>query len=189
MTLTAPGYEDVSAMATRNAVTSAEHRAGETIASRNAREARAGRTGGVCAACDRGLSAGEPVWRIRVSRQVLAGWGSRIIPVCLACRPNPATDPWLAQFGPRFLPVQPCGGCGRPVHNLDDGKQYRRRHPACSERCKRTSYGRARRERRYAARQRICEGCGLRFSATRSDAKYHSNACRQRAYRDRSTLG
>ena len=32
---------------------------------------------------------------------------------------------------------------------------------------------------------RTCETCGVEFAAKRSDARYHSDACRQQAYRDR----
>lgn len=32
----------------------------------------------------------------------------------------------------------------------------------------------------------VCAGCGTTFTATRPDAHYCSNPCRQRAYRNRS---
>lgn len=36
--------------------------------------------------------------------------------------------------------------------------------------------------------QRICRFCGETFWATRADQQYHSNLCRQRAYRWRKRL-
>ena len=49
------------------------------------------------------------------------------------------------------------------------------------------AYERARREARRH-KQLVCKGCGLIFTATRHDARFCSNACRQRAFRRRTTV-
>jgi hypothetical protein len=36
-----------------------------------------------------------------------------------------------------------------------------------------------------AERVFVCEGCGEDFVPTRADARYHTGACRQKAYRNR----
>jgi hypothetical protein len=51
----------------------------------------------------------------------------------------------------------------------------------CSTRCG----GLARNTRRRRARPVECAGCGETFEQTRSDTRYCSNACRQKAYRRR----
>lgn len=43
----------------------------------------------------------------------------------------------------------------------------------------------ARQLRRQARANRPCQGCGQRFTGARSDARYCSGACRQKAYRQR----
>lgn len=81
---------------------------------------------------------------------------------------------------------EPCGDCDRPLRV----GVYRRPgvHFYCSHACRQR--GRLRRERELrAARHEVhhptCEVCGQRFPASRSDARYCSNAHRQRAYRQR----
>jgi hypothetical protein len=49
----------------------------------------------------------------------------------------------------------------------------------CSSRC----YQRRLRARRKSSRKSTCSACGLIFTPKRSDARYCSNACRQRAHR------
>jgi hypothetical protein len=68
----------------------------------------------------------------------------------------------------------PCRSCGRSVFGFP--ASLRR---ACCEQC---------RQRMIRARRRVpltcqCDGCGSDFTPTRKDARFCSNACRQRAYR------
>jgi hypothetical protein len=81
---------------------------------------------------------------------------------------------------------EPCGGCDRPLYV----GVHRRRgvHFYCSEVCRHE--GRRKREREARAvssevHHPTCTVCGQTFTAARSDAKTCSNACRQKAYRDR----
>jgi hypothetical protein len=75
------------------------------------------------------------------------------------------------------------GGCGREVTNTTYAS--RRWVTACSERCSAKALRRMRREHRRAT----CETCGETFTPTRSDSRYCSPACRQKAYRERKSEG
>ena len=132
----------------------------------------------VCAKCGRQIAASDPVWRERCS--LGQGWfgGHRetVAPVCFSCK---------SEYE-RFSAL-PCGGCGRVVHNLDIG--YRDRSLwFCSEVCQAKARAAQARERRREARDsRTCEGCAKTFNPTRTDARFCSVACKQRAYRQRVT--
>jgi hypothetical protein len=69
-----------------------------------------------------------------------------------------------------------CKGCGQRMKL----NQYWRKS-ACSNRCEQ----RERRARRLAHRRRYCATCKMAFTPKRADARFCSNACRQRAYRTR----
>lgn len=68
------------------------------------------------------------------------------------------------------------------------GRNFTSHYPLsrwCSGRCANDAYIKRRRERRAAAREKVCEICGEPFTATRADAKTCSARCKQRAYRQR----
>jgi hypothetical protein len=90
----------------------------------------------------------------------------------------------------------PCGTCGK--HHLDFrktcGDYLRCRecdeealdfvHGLCG-----ACYQRAHRRAKREARALIpCAGCGNSFKPARTDARYCSAACRQRAYRERQSV-
>ena len=76
-----------------------------------------------------------------------------------------------------------CPVCGRSVvqpHLYGAG--------TCSEECRHEQTLRRRREIREIRRgKRTCETCGETFIPKRSDSRYCSGACRQKAYRERRT--
>lgn len=152
---------------------------------------RRGAVSVTCWDCDREIPADEPIYTDRElwvmigtghdSRAV--SWLERHGPWCAECAPSaegsnrPWRDwPWDA---PHPIPPRPCAWCSRPYHG----------HPAnrfCSERCANAD----RTERRRLSRERhrarcLCAACGEQFTSPRSDARYCSPACRQKAYRDR----
>ena len=138
----------------------------------------AANTASNCASCGRVFEPGAPVWRIRFStgRCWGGGWGTTIAPQCQDCV-------WQ---GRQFHHSKPCGGCGRPVHNEADA--VRRRHTFCSERCKARTAATAARHRRADIRgTRVCEECEESFEPARTDSRFCSVACKQRAYRRRVT--
>ena len=83
-----------------------------------------------------------------------------------------------------------CAGCGGERLNVF-GKPYKvgrtRRWPRLCDSCAMESENARRREERRVARAgRVCPVCGVAFDPPRSDARYCSAACRQRAYRRRA---
>jgi len=91
---------------------------------------KAQKEGGICAACERELSDGEPVWRLRVASRL--GWSShfsqtyRWVFVGRECATSEAVE---ASDG---ATPSPCGGCGRGLHvAVGPGRGV----TACSTRC------------------------------------------------------
>jgi hypothetical protein len=80
-----------------------------------------------------------------------------------------------------------CECCERPVVFKVDRRS--RLHVFCSMLCEWSSYNRQRSERNARAREKVCEGCGEAFTATRRDAKTCSAACKQKVYRLRKKGG
>ena len=103
------------------------------------------------------------------------------VPICSTCferKRGYLADPWTYRGSP-----EPCEACGRSVvsnHRLE------RQYVYCSERCARRIYNLHRSEKRARARPSTCTACSEQMSPSRSDARYCSNACRQRAYRKRT---
>ncbi len=77
-----------------------------------------------------------------------------------------------------------CGGCHQFFYTRIHAKKY------CNNAtCGRIANYRHQREKRLQARQnRMCPICGKSFTPKRSDAKYCSNTCRQKAYRQSVTV-
>jgi hypothetical protein len=148
---------------------------------RNAR-----RAADVCAQCEREIEEDEPVYVTKLRHD--PDW--RLGPVCMDCAPV-YIPVWIERDGYG----QPCEACGRRVafqadEWVIDGYDKRpgpeRQHVLCSEVCAYRYYNRLRSERSATARAgRSCEACGSAFDAVRSDQRYCSPACKQRAYRQR----
>ena len=129
-----------------------------------------------CAGCGHEIKPGEPVWRFRVSWHSVFGYSHNLAPHCEHCRPK---------YG-RFCRAEPCQGCGRPVHNEMD--RVRRRLVFCCAQCQhRAILAVARHKRSHARGTRECQECRQTFEPTRTDSKFCSVACKQRAYRKRVT--
>lgn len=117
-----------------------------------------------CGRCGQTIAPGEPVRLAKVH----VGGASVTPPTCAACRPRWERDR-------DFRQPAPCGGRGRLVSVLRRGRP--RTVIACSEQCDRTVRNRRR-----------CPICKAEFVATRSDNRYCTAACRQKAYRSRAAL-
>jgi hypothetical protein len=131
-----------------------------------------------CAGCGRDLRPEEPVWRYHVAVDRLFGAESRAFaPHCEQCR-NP--DWW-------FSKPRPCEGCGRPVHLPQWGRwRYRHLTYLCCENCTKVRRDRLKAAIRAEVRgTRVCETCSKTFVPARTDARFCSVACKQRAYRTR----
>ena len=100
-------------------------------------------------------------------------------PVCIECA---RANPWVLRLGDGSDPADyahVCDHCGRAFW----GGQHRR---YCSAECGERE--RSRRRERSAVRivgSRSCETCRKTFTPPRSDGRYCSSACRQKAYRTR----
>lgn len=140
-----------------------------------------------CGQCGRDLDPHEPVWN---SGDVLGE----------CCRP--AETAWLwdraladyRQISAYELSPAPCEACGRPVYvRVTDPDVYGRSsryRVTCCERCRLRALAVRRRTGRAALRDgQICDVCGDDFDPPRSDARYCSNRCRQKAYRARKNGG
>ena len=76
-----------------------------------------------------------------------------------------------------------CGGCGRVFYTTIYTKKY-----CHSYWCGNQANNRRQREYRQMRRQDlVCQCCGEKFTPKRADARYCSNACRQKVYRKRVT--
>lgn len=119
-----------------------------------------------CGRCGENLAPDAAVWRTR--RDL----------ICTTC--------WQDSFERRTLMWRmvgrPCLHCNRPVH-----KRGWPRDVFCCAQCEARYVGEQRRAQRAAARAgRVCSQCGETFEPPRSDAKYCSATCRQRAHRARN---
>lgn len=78
----------------------------------------------------------------------------------------------------------PCAFCARPVHLSKSHCKLAPQRVHCGEACRRKWWSRWQSERRKVQpHQTTCDGCGTTFLAHRSDARFCSPACKQRAYR------
>jgi hypothetical protein len=130
-----------------------------------------------CGQCGRAIADGEPV---RVT-WVYVGDGGVRAPTCADCPQRS-----LLERDSDFLDPEPCHGCGRMVAVRT--RRGQRKVVACSERCAWTARNRRRATVAAILRRRRCLACNEAFAAPRSDARYCSSACRQRAYRQRATV-
>jgi len=128
----------------------------------------------LCAQCHRDIGSEEPVWRS------ING---------VSCK-NCVSDAW------RRVGQKPCEGCSRATVHSGYGRPFvyepglgRTQRTFCCKRCQEGFYRRRRKERlsdeRLKDGPRRCEHCEEILDGQRSDSRYCSNACRQRAYRSR----
>ncbi len=154
------------------------------------------RSADLCGQCGRCLENGEAVY---LAPKVYVGMAALVrqpnfhrAPVCGDCAPMDITERTgtRATIAYYLLVDEPCGACGRPVvFRTTRGLYNRRRDVFCCERCRWTYYNGRRNERNARAREKVCEGCGEPFTATRRDAKTCSDACKQKVYRLRKKGG
>jgi len=131
-----------------------------------------------CAGCGKALDADEPVWRRR-TYYVWEQFGrltQTVAPHCGHCK----TDR-------KYLNPRRCEGCGRPVHQ--EVNRVKRSRAICCEQCEGKVHTQEARTRRAQARgvTRKCQVCAEYFEPTRSDSKFCTARCRQKAYRRRVT--
>ena len=135
---------------------------------------------GHCTRCDEPFGGNATAYMVRehvawrVYEDRLAFTSPQTVSVCDAC----ITEQELANA---TLDAT-CPGCGQRMKLNEHWRKA-----TCSNRCEQ----RERRKKRYRAQKarNICTICLETFQPKRGDAKFCSNACRQRAYRSRQTCG
>jgi hypothetical protein len=140
-----------------------------------------------CFGCKRTMQDGEPVWRIRARSPGISimGWPKTKHSIEYFCKDCRSRDDAHSEVA--------CAFCKRPMHDtVFRSCGFQLRHYSCCRRCEMSDtnsrVNAAARERRAAARgpSRQCEVCGEAFETKRSDAKFCSGMCRQKAYRRRA---
>lgn len=161
-----------------------ELRIRRTFGNRPRRWKRPSETASSCWLCDRRMGRRNVVYRtrVRLGRGLYGGTSWTIVPLCRRCRPI-APEPWQSWSWDRG--PKPCQTCSRPV--LNQVTRRRRRHTFCSDACEKEYHAarQANRRREAAMLEKECATCSAAFTAARSDARYCSDACRQKAYRMR----
>jgi hypothetical protein len=178
----APEPNRLASLAQDMGVSRMRHVAGVTanktthVSDDNIRNAR--KTCSHCAKCGCTLTPEAAVWITSLPIKPL--FGQRVwylaAPVCEQCA------------GPRARsrPARPCEHCQRLVHHQNRFRGWR---TFCCETCESAVHVREARARRAKARgTRQCETCGETFEPTRTDARFCSSPCRQRAYRRRKAV-
>ena len=123
-----------------------------------------------CGKCERELEPNEPVGFWRIYRRGRPHWKY----LCGECAPNMEAHE-----------NAPCDTCGRRVYWQRASRGGMRQRAFCSKRCRWTFYNEKTKEKRQQALGKICEDCGNPFTASRSDSRHCSDACRQMSYRRR----
>lgn len=115
----------------------------------------------------------------------VTGKRNGVIVVYEHCRKNhniPVPDGWMPTD--EYVTYH-CAQCRCPVHYKEWQRNAGQRHDFCSYRCHNDYYMERRRERLRIAREKVCDVCETEFQAARTDSKYCSHACKQRAFRQR----
>jgi hypothetical protein len=140
-----------------------------------------------CGKCGKPIASGEAVWRFRVTRNSwLGGYNHNLAACCQAC----AENDWHS----KYLKPKQCSGCGRIVNSelqlqwsaKDYG--YLTKPVTCCEACgHKVRLAKQRRKRTDTRGTRECQECGETFEPARTNSRFCSAACKQRAYRKRVT--
>jgi hypothetical protein len=142
-----------------------------------------------CGKCGKSLASDERVCRTRISRYGgFGGWQHSLVALCQEC----TEQDWHWKY--RRMVCKPCEGCGRKVWSearlrwSDETNGYLTIPVTCCEQCaEKVRLATARGRRRDRRGTHDCQLCGETFEPTRTDAKFCSVACKQKAYRRRVT--
>jgi len=144
------------------------------------RSSAAARTGLTCGECSRSLADDADIYAVRWGRGRRGHHQTLVCPRCAKTR-------YVGQLADvRYEWVaRACAQCGRNVHRrYRYGRGFVSIPRCCSARCGRRRQAAERRKAKPGTTTR-CAACGETFTPTRADAVTCSNACRQRAYRQR----
>jgi hypothetical protein len=137
-----------------------------------------------CTACHREMTPADPIYRVAVW-----DWGAKVEEFCAECcatKPKGSGSGWSWLTSHQWRRPEPCGKCGRPV--ICDKLRKLPKRVGCSDGCRRAIYGAIETAwRRSRVKALTCVLCGVSFMPNRSDARYCSAACKQKAFRQRKT--
>ena len=129
-----------------------------------------GRNAMKCEFCGRKLAEGEPVYQRLLNR--------RWFMMCAKCEAG------LNDKSPRIYSLRSCCHCTRPIY-LTEPLRRSTRYVVCGPKCRQAVHNTKYRLRHQRPRMAQCADCGKSFMPKRSDAKFCSAACKQRAYHHR----
>ena len=137
-----------------------------------------------CAKCGDSFEQGQPVvWQwpsYDGPNSVWAGYDRRTLHIETCIKPRCSED--LI----KRCNIHTCSVCGRTVYTAAKFKGV------CSERCRNTKAKRLQRDIKklatalYSGDIHKCAVCSTQFTPKRTDSRYCSNKCRQKAYRQRT---
>jgi hypothetical protein len=136
----------------------------------------------MCGLCGKPFAAGEVIWRGTAPSPSSSGIRPTLAPMCDLCRCKGKNQ----GFDYLWAEAEACERCGRPVRNLKV-PITNRRYVTCSEDCRRSVQKARASDLRALARLKVCATCREPFEGSRSDSRYCSPGCRQKAYRKRAT--
>jgi hypothetical protein len=149
-----------------------------------------------CQHCGKVFAPGEMayiIWDLWPPDRFKDHWAA----VCNTCFDNVVEGGDIDAPDPKQYHKQTCKGCGRQMFAPRRGyRRYRdhrgntvhvrTNHVVTAEVCSNRCAQRVRRRLKRAARDKVnCTECGKSFQPKRSDTQFCSNACRQKAYRQR----
>jgi hypothetical protein len=116
------------------------------------------------------------IWRVSVGYSLIY-YPPAVQSWCAAC----ASQPFHCR---RWHLARPCVHCGRTV--VFDAARRIPQHAVCGDACRYAVRLAQARARRVCRRQQVaCMTCAALFPPKRTDARFCSSICRQRAYRQR----
>jgi hypothetical protein len=125
------------------------------------------------------IAAAEPVYRASIGRLFLGRVNLFIGEICAGCAAKRSShEKWRSP--------KPCERCGRMVIGNGNRSRWEDQHVACSDKCRRAVYSAIHRAKhRRAPEPLICASCSTLFTPKRSDARFCSKSCKQKAFRRR----
>ena len=140
-----------------------------------------------CGKCYKVISPNQPISLTRVTAKASNSKnGTVLTTVCLECF-------GITEYNQKKSIVRSCAVCSREIHydiDMDGGRRYHRGLELCSLKCAWTL------RNKKTAKKRLeivnpsvaCEVCSTEFTPSRTDSRYCSSKCRQKAYRQRSKI-
>jgi hypothetical protein len=139
-----------------------------------------------CDECKRAIGQGAAVYHLTVlcGADCFAPNDHRnVANLCANCA-GASGNSIIANINGGWRSAEPCRNCGRPVINDRKPRGAKLKYVVCDDECRRAFHAARAKERRKPP-MRACLSCGKQYEPKRTDARYCSAACKQRAHRAR----